>query len=138
MAFRFNPFTGKLDFDTTNDGLASSYASNAATSSIAAAASASNAATSAGEASTSATNAATSATNAALSATDAGNTYQAVLNADDFAHSLFFKANASAYNISTNIDFGGITASADFFDEETGNTLLSMVIGSSSFDYGSV
>ena len=124
MAFKFNPFTGKLDIDTTNDGSAAASAANAASSESAAATSASNAATSAA-------NAATSETNAAASYTDS-------LAVQNFASSLFFKANASAYNINTNTDFGVITSSVDFPDEETGDTLLSMVLGSSSFDYGSV
>lgn len=122
MAFRFNPFTGKLDFDTTNDGLASSYASQAATSSIAAASSASNAAT--------------SEANAATSEANAANSFDGIVNSQDIAHSLFFKANATAYNISTNTNFGGITFSG--FTDESNDTLLSMVLGSSSFDYGSV
>ena len=122
MAFRFNPFTGKLDFDTTNDGLASNYASQAASSATAAEASA--------------TNAATSEANAATSATNAANSYDAIVDSQDIAHSLFFKATATAYNINTNTDFGGITTSG--FTDEVTNTLLSMVLGSSSFDYGSV
>lgn len=123
MAFKFNPFTGKFTVDTTNDGLAASYANQAGTS-------ASNAAGSANSAATSATNAATSATNAA-------NSYDAIVDSQDIAHSLFFKANATAYNINTNTDFGVITSTADFADEDS-DTLLSMVLGSSSFDYGSV
>ena len=124
MAFKFNPFTGKFTVDTTNDGQAASYANQAASSATAAASSATDAATSAA-------NAATSETNAAASYTD-------TIAGQDFASSLYFKANASAYNINTNTDFGVITSSSDFLDEETSNTLLSMVLGSSSYDYGSV
>lgn len=131
MAFKFNPFTGKLDIDTTNDGDAANSATQAANSATAAASSASAAATSAA-------NAATSATNAATSATNAESTYNDTVAVQDFASSLFFKANATAYNINTNTDFGVITSSVDFPDEETGDTLLSMVLGSSSYDYGSV
>ena len=115
MSFMLNPFTGKLDFDASNDGLALGYASQAASS---------------------ATAAATSATNAATSEANALNSLNAIVNSEGLAHSLFFKANATAYNISTNTDFGGITSSG--FPDEVTNTLLSMVLGSSSFDYGSV
>mgnify|MGYP001544480735 CR=1 FL=1 len=123
MAFKFNPFTGNFTVDTTNDGLSASYASQAASS-------ASQAASSASQAANSASNAATSETNAAASYTD-------TLVAQDFAASLFFKANATAYNINTNTDFGSVAASATF-EDEVSHTLLSMVLGSSSFDYGSV
>jgi len=123
MAFKFNPFTGNFTVDTTNDGLAASYASQAASS-------ATQAASSATQAASSASNAATSETNAAASYTD-------TLAAQDFATSLFFKANATAYNINTNTDFGSVAASATF-EDEVSHTLLSMVLGSSSFDYGSV
>ena len=129
MAFKFNPFTGQFDFDTTNDGSAATSAANAATSESAAATSASNAATSASNAATSATNAATSETNAAASYTD-------TVEAQNLANSLYFKANATAYNINTNTDFGVITSSG--FTDEGSDTLLSMVLGSSSYDYGSV
>lgn len=130
MAFKFNPFTGKLDIDTTNAGDAANSATEAANSATAAASSASAAATSAA-------NAATSATNAATSATNAESTYEDTVAVQDFASSLFFKANATAYNINTNTDFGVITSSASFADEAS-DTLLSMVLGSSSYDYGSV
>ena len=131
MAFKFNPFTGQFDFDTTNDGSAATSAANAASSENAAAISASNAAISA-------TNAATSATNAATSATNAESTYEDAVDVQNLANSLYFKANASAYNISTNTDFGGLTSSAAFTDEETGDTLLSMTLGTGSQNYGSV
>ena len=137
MAFKFNPFTGQFDFDTTNAGDAANSAAEAANSATAAASSATAAATSA-------TNAATSATNAATSATNAESTYnntvavkEDTVAVQDFAIGLFFKANATAYNINTNTDFGVITSTADFTDEDS-DTLLSMVLGSSSFDYGSV
>tara|TARA_S200002703_G_scaffold138377_1_gene128554 strand:- start:43 stop:393 length:351 start_codon:yes stop_codon:yes gene_type:complete len=116
MAFKFNPFTGNFTVDTTNDGLAASYASQAASS---------------------ASNAATSETNAATSETNAAASYTDTLATQDFAASLFFKANATAYNINTNTDFGSVAASATF-EDEVSHTLLSMVLGSSSFDYGSV
>lgn len=130
MAFKFNPFSGKLDIDTTNDGDAANSATEAANSATAAASSATDAAISA-------SNAATSATNAATSATNAESTYEDTVEVQNFANSLYFKANASAYNITTNTDFGGLTSSADFTDEETGDTLLSMTLGTSSLNYGS-
>ena len=127
MAFRFNPFTGKLDFDTTNDGLASSYASQAATSST-------NAATALANATVQADNAATSASNAALSETNAAAFSNAAeLNAD-LANGLNFKVNATAFNINNNNDLGGLTSSAAFADEGT-DVMLSMALGSAQYDY---
>lgn len=136
MAFKFNPFTGKLDIDTTNAGDAANSAAEAANSATSAASSALAAASSATAAATSATNAATSATNAASSATNAESTYEDTVAVQNFANSLYFKVNATAYNISTNTNFGVITSSG--FTDEGSDTLLSMVLGSSSFDYGSV
>ena len=136
MAFKFNPFTGQFDFDTTNDGEAANSATQAANSATAAASSATAAANSATAAATSATNAATSATNAESTYNDTVVVKEDTVAVQNFASSLFFKGNATAYNINTNTDFGVITSSG--FTDEGSDTLLSMVLGSSSFDYGSV
>ena len=115
MAFKFNPFTGQLDHDTA--GSAASSATAAANSATAAAASASAAAT---------------------SETNAKASEDAAELASDHAAGLFTKANSTAYNINTNTDFGSIVYAGAAFSNEASITMLSMSLGSSTFDYLSV
>ena len=146
----------------TSAAEASTHATNAANSATAAAgsvsavqtsateaaASATTASTSATEATTQATNAAASATNAAISETSASASASSASNSETLCLQFrsdtagyLTRAQSTAYNINTNTFFGSIVniGSNGFSNEITsGVTMLSMALGTSSFDYGTV